>query len=400
MKTYITQTRLSLTTLTVAAALAGSAAIADVVHLDDVIVDGSACIGFDCVNGESFGFDTLRLKENNLRIAAQDTSTAASFPSNDWQITFNDSANGGLDKFSIDDISGGRTPFTIEAGARSHSLYVDDGGRVGLRTSTPSTELHMVDGDTPTVRLQQDGSSGFNPQTWDMAGNETSFFIRDVTNGSKLPFRIRPDAPGSSIDIASDGNVGVGASSPDAALHVRRTNGEASILVEEASGTVAGRTMLTLKNNGPAFFRIENTALGADERWVFSHDAGGNLGINRNGATNEFLLDASGNLTITGSVTTTGGTCGGGCDAVFGADYDLLTIAEYGQQMWENKYLPNVGPTLENAPINLSDKLGRMLNALEHAHIYIGQQDSELQTAQQRISTLETRLEALESKLN
>ena len=164
--------------------LSATLARADFVINDDLIVDGSACIGFDCVNGESFGFDTIRLKENNLRIKFDDTSVAASFPRNDWQITANDSANGGQSKFSIDDITGSRTPFTIEAGARSHSLYVDDGGRMGLRTSTPSVELHTIDGDTPTLRLQQDGSSGFAPQTWDVAGNETNFFIRDVTNGS------------------------------------------------------------------------------------------------------------------------------------------------------------------------------------------------------------------------
>lgn len=94
----------------------------DQVFLDDIIVDGSSCIGQDCVNGESFGFDTIRIKENNLRIKAQDTSSSASFPTNDWQITFNDSSNGGANKFSIDDIDGGRTPFTIEAGAPSHSM--------------------------------------------------------------------------------------------------------------------------------------------------------------------------------------------------------------------------------------------------------------------------------------
>ena len=53
-------------------------ALADQVILDDLIVDGSACIGFDCVNGESFGFDTLRLKENNLRIKFQDMFTPRS----------------------------------------------------------------------------------------------------------------------------------------------------------------------------------------------------------------------------------------------------------------------------------------------------------------------------------
>ncbi|NIM12421.1 MAG: hypothetical protein GTO45_09930, partial [Candidatus Aminicenantes bacterium] len=64
----------------------------DQVILDDLIVDGSICVGFDCVNGESFGFDTIRLKENNLRIRFVDTSSTASFPSNDWQITANDSS--------------------------------------------------------------------------------------------------------------------------------------------------------------------------------------------------------------------------------------------------------------------------------------------------------------------
>jgi hypothetical protein len=190
-------------------------AVTDQVILDDLIVDGSACIGQDCVNGESFGFDTIRLKENNLRIKAQDTSSSASFPTNDWQITFNDSANGGQNKFSIDDIDGGRTPFTIEASAPSHSLYVDDGGRIGLGTSTPVVEIHSKDGDTPTLRLEQDVSSGFGAQTWDIAGNETNFFIRDASNGSKLPFRIIPGASSNSLYIAADGDIGFETSSPD-----------------------------------------------------------------------------------------------------------------------------------------------------------------------------------------
>src|SRR5436305_6860885 len=37
----------------------------DVVTADDIIVQVSACIGLDCVNNESLGFDTIRLQENN-----------------------------------------------------------------------------------------------------------------------------------------------------------------------------------------------------------------------------------------------------------------------------------------------------------------------------------------------
>jgi hypothetical protein len=179
---------------------------ANVVNQDQVVL-GSLCVGFDCPSSPNFGFDTIRLQENNLRIHFEDTSNSASFPKNDWRITINDSANGGDSFFSIDDVTGGRVPFKIEAGAPSNSLYVEDSGDIGIGTSTPVVELHVKDGDTPTIRLEQDGSSGFNQQTWDIAGNETNFFIRDVNNSSRLPFRIRPNAPTSSIDIQADGTI-------------------------------------------------------------------------------------------------------------------------------------------------------------------------------------------------
>jgi len=72
-------------------------------------------------------------------------------------------------------------------------------------------------------------------------------------------------------------------------------------------------------------------------------------------------------------VTTGGPTCGGGCDAVFDADYDLPTIEEHAEAMFANKHLPEIGPTIPLAPINLSEQYGRMLNELEKAHIYIAQ---------------------------
>jgi hypothetical protein len=208
----------------------------DQVILDDLIVDGSICAGMDCVNGESFGFDTIRLKENNLRIRFVDTSSTSSFPSRDWQITVNDSANGGQNKFSIDDIDGGRTPFTIEAGAPSHSLYVDDGGRLGLGTSTPVTDAHIKTGNTPTLRLEQDGSSGFTPQTWDVASNEANFFIRDATNGSTLPFRIQPGAPSSSLSVMSDGKIGIGTWSPSYPVHLLTDSSTPALVIAERGG--------------------------------------------------------------------------------------------------------------------------------------------------------------------
>lgn len=196
----------------------------DQVIPDDLIVQGSTCTGFDCVDGESFGFDTLRLKENNLRIHFEDTSTSAGFPANDWRLIANDSTSGGANKFVVEDSTAARNPMTIEAGAPANALYVDSTGNIGLQQSAPGLDLHIATSDTPAIRLEQTNAGGFTAQTWDVAGNEANFFVRDLTGGSRLSFRIRPGAPTSSIDISADGDTGVGTASPQAQLHVVTTD--------------------------------------------------------------------------------------------------------------------------------------------------------------------------------
>lgn len=197
-------------------------AAADVVHLDDVIITGSTCIGYDCLTdgSETFGSDALKFKENNVRFYADDTSSAVGYPANDWRIIFNDSASGGASYFAVEDSTAATVPFKIEAGAPANSLYIEDYGRIGIGTALPVLELHIVDGDTPSVRLDQDTTSGWTAQVWDIAGNETNFFIRDVTGGSKLPFRIQPGTPSSTLTMKSDGKVGIGTWSPSQTLHV------------------------------------------------------------------------------------------------------------------------------------------------------------------------------------
>lgn len=257
--------------------------------LDDLIVDGSACVGQDCVNGESFGFDTHRYKENNLRIHFNDTSNSASFPTNDWRIVINDSSNGGANYFGIEDASAARMPFRVEAGAPAHSLYVEDGGRIGLGTSTPVVELHVVDGDSPTLRLEQDGSSGFTAQTWDVAGNETNFFVRDATNGSRLPFKIRPSAPTNSLYIDTDGDVGLGDASPDGAFDIVGDSNRKIFQVDNDGSVVI------YNNNGSLVVQSE-TLYGLTTKKYDDIDVFGALfGPNQNAGASIHAMDSSGN---------------------------------------------------------------------------------------------------------
>ncbi len=264
---------------------------------EDLIVDGSACIGVDCVNGESFGFDTIRLKENNLRIKFQDTSNSASFPTNDWQITANDSTNGGANKLSIDDIDGGRTPFTIEAGAPSHSLYVDSTGRLGVGKMNPVVELHVVDGDTPTMRLEQDGSSGFTPQTWDVAGNEANFFVRDVTNGSQLPFKIRPGADSNALFIDADNDIGIGTASPSQDLHLLRNDGTAQIYIQDTAATTPSTAaQVVIETGSRSVIRLVNNFSG--NTWDMLSSTSGGWRVDDAGGLPEMEIEAGGRIRL------------------------------------------------------------------------------------------------------
>ena len=349
-------------------------ALAAQVISQDLVVQGSECVGFDCVNGESFGFDTIRLKENNLRIKFQDTSNSGSFPSNDWQLTANSTSNGGLNYFAIDDVDGGRTPLLIEAGAPSNSIYVDDGGRVGFGTDFPVVDLHTRDGDTPTLRLEQDGSFGWTPQTWDIAGNETNFFVRDATNGSALPFRIRAGADSNLLYLDSDNQIGINTASPDGMLHLRGVDARA--VIEDTSNTAGAYQLMHLKAANNAYITLEDTsATGISWNWQ-SRDRQFRI-TNPVGPGVEFSLSENGNLTLSGELTTTG-SCSVGCDAVFSQDYERLSINEHAAEMWENGYLPAVGPTPESGQYAITSMLHGILNELEHAHIYISELKAEI----------------------
>ena len=204
----------------------------DFVIADDLIVQGSACVGLDCVDGENFGFDTIRVKENNTRIQFDDTSTSAGFATNNWQIRANSSGSGGgsflafVDQGGTGNSESGTIVFEVDAGAPANSLRVSSGGNVGIGTATPVLDMHANTTDTPAIRLEQNNSGGFTAQTWDIGANEANFFVRDVTSGSRLSLRIRPGAPTSSLDIAASGNVGLGTASPNARLDIKQFSEE------------------------------------------------------------------------------------------------------------------------------------------------------------------------------
>jgi hypothetical protein len=259
-----------------------SSARADVVVPDNQEVQGNLCAGVTCAGGEPFGAsDTAKLKSDDPGLLFDDTS-AGGVADNDWALQANDLVSAS-NAFLLRDVTGSSTPFSVFHGAPTDSLRVAGNGNIGLGTDAPALDLSIRTNDTPAIRMEQSNLGGFTAQTWDIGANEANFFVRDVTSGSRLPFRIRPGALTSSIDIASNSNVGFGTASP-------------AFPLDAVKSGVTG-PMQRLANNGPSSLRFENTTSGS--KW----DVGG-------GATNFTVGPGGGTpaLTVTpGGDATTGG---------------------------------------------------------------------------------------------
>ncbi|KMW58584.1 hypothetical protein AIOL_003562 [Candidatus Rhodobacter oscarellae] len=365
------------------------------VFLSDVVVDGSLCVGVDCPAAPAFGSDTQRFQENNLRVHFQDTSSSASFPTNDWRIQINDSSNGGANYFAVQDVDANRFPFRIEAGARANALYVEDDGDVGIGTSNPVVNLHVAEGNTPTLRLEQDGSQGFTPQTWDLAGNESNFFVRDVTNGSGLPFRIEPDA----LYVDSTANIGMGTNNPAAALEINNNSSEAL----EISGN--GLKLVRFSSNDGNAVQIRMQSDSTDNRRILATDSDGTtqrsqISLNNNeillagptvsGGDRWAEVSASGIELPAGAAFSVNGTNLNVPDYVFAPDYELMPLAEVGAFIIANNHLPNVPSATEinTGSLNMTAMQMTLLKKVEELTLYTLAQEAKIEALEGQVEAL------------
>ncbi|KMK63995.1 hypothetical protein [Puniceibacterium sp. IMCC21224] len=364
------------------------------------VLDDKVCIGNSCVLTETFATDTL-LKLNGpvTGIEFQD-SASSTYPGNDWRLLVNESsllASGGMNRFSVEDLSAGTIPFTIEAGTPDNALWISNFGNIGIGTSIPTANLHIV-GNIVKPNIQMD-SIGVGAQSWQFIGGNTLRF-HDNTN-NQTPLQIEKTAPDNSLFVEATGNIGIGTDDPATALHVVRSDGTAALLIEETGAGILGQ--LTLRNNGTTFFTLEDTSR-ADTNfngraWNFQNQNGTFRVTTKpgpgGGGAIEMVLEPGGDMTIGGDLFTNGSVCAAGCDRVFDADYPLPTMAEQAAMMRTTGHLPNVGPTDEQGRFNVTQKVGGMLNELEKAHLYIAQLHDQAANREARILRLEALVEGL-----
>jgi len=346
-----------------------TAAPADDVVFDDQIVIGNQCVGPDCVSDEDFGSSTAIFKDPLIRLDFIDTSSIV--PANDWRFLFNDpSGLGAQSYFKLQDSTAGTTPFTIMAGAPSTAFHMNAAGRVGLGTTLPQNTLHIADDGSVSFRLEETST----PYSWTFNANEFAFWIRDRT-ADTTPFVVQATAPNNSLWVAGDGDIGLGTSIPEAPLEL--FNEETfNFFRITADGAAINQSVDITFTQGP---------LGTGELRYNIVDGDGP----------EMRLNADGDMTLDGTLTTAG-SCSVGCDAVFDAGYPLPTIEEHHARTLALGHLPNVGPTRDGEPWDVTDKMGRILNELEHAHLFIAQLSEQNAAQAAQIAALTARLDALD----
>ncbi|WP_425099093.1 hypothetical protein [Tropicibacter sp. S64] len=368
----------------------------------DSYINDELCVGTGCNGTEAYDDDTLTLKSTFLKVLFDDTS-ASTAADRDWSIQTNLTSS---EEFVIEDETTGAKPFQIAGGAPESAVYVGSNGYVGIGTTIPQGELHIVDPVSRTVSLvlQADVPS-VSKMLMSYTGSALLFSDFDLGNAV---LRMSMSAPSNAMTIGSNGNIGFGTSLPFYAMHLLRTDGTATIRVENtAASGQAAREMFRMDNYGGSYFTLANSQSNKD--WYFVHEnaAAGRFFINHSDGGRQMALDPAGNMTIEGQLFTAG-SCSAGCDRVFDADYPLPSIAEQAASMKANKHLPNVGPTPEDGPFNLTAMTGGMLNELEKAHLYIGQLHEENAAQAAEIAALRAelaelpgivaRLEALEGR--
>lgn len=131
-----------------------------------------------------------KLKHNNTRLLFEDTSTSAGFASTDWRLTANDTTSGGQNRFSIEDATAATVPFTIRGSAPSHSLYVNNLGRIGIGTSTPDARLDVEASGSVEIRLTATGGD-----VWRQLNDATGFGLELVGSGFRA------------VNVDSSGNM-------------------------------------------------------------------------------------------------------------------------------------------------------------------------------------------------
>ncbi len=177
---------------------------ADVVVVDDHIVNGSECVGAACADGEIFDFDTLKLKAESPSILFQDTSVSAQFPTNDWRMGMSGQAQASDSIFYVEDVDTDTKVLQLSSTSEG-GVAIGAGAELvesAVSVGSAGSEKRVVNvaqgiSDTDAVNLEQFKQFEASAQT----ENQSSI---DALNGELDSLQMRMDNLGSRLESLAE----------------------------------------------------------------------------------------------------------------------------------------------------------------------------------------------------
>jgi len=313
--------------------------------------------------------------------------------------------------FEVFDIKNNTNPFRISPGAPSQSLVVRDTGNVGLGTFAPAQKLHLVTGNTPSIRLEQDGSLGNPAHTWDVGANEFGFFLLDVSAPQfSAPFVVATGAPHFGFFLNAKGQVGFSTDNPQGNLHIF---GEANKDIFNGMGPDlnAGPAFnFGYSGNsfgpGTGFFNVRGTPTGVNPSLRFATANQQRLIITNTGRVGIGTTNPGVALDVVGTVRASTNIMVGGQtlnvpDYVFEPDYKLRPLTELQTYIVKEKHLPDIpsAQEIKAQGVNLSELQMQLLKKVEELTLYTIEQAKVIAGQNDRLTKQEQLLHQLAARL-
>ena len=308
-----------------------------------------------------------------------------------------------------------RTRLSSEGAFPTTSMIILNNGNVGVGTTTPETKLEVYEPVGGISNFITVGAASY--QSMRIGVDDAGARFQSVSSTQPLYFMTNG---AERMRVQSDGNVGIGTTSPSTLLHLKGAMDSNFIRMENAAtGLSLGDNIGAIQfysnddtDNTPAVAASINATAGpsgGEGRLEFR------TRLSSEGAfpTTSMIILNNGNVgigtTTPGEKLEVNGTirskkvkveASGWPDFVFEKEYKLRTLEEVENYISKNKHLPEIPsePEVAENGINLGEMDAKLLQKIEELTLYLIEQNKQNQAQQAEIETLKAKISKLENE--